>query len=167
MLASASIPVAFPPVFFDVEVDGIRYDEMHVDGGVGARVFLPAGLFSSNIVRERGGRGKGREDIFVIHNGQLIPAPEPVRRSLPAIATRVIDASGRAAVKGDLLRIYGAAMQQQASFRWVTIPDDVSMDSDEVFDPVQMSKLYEIGYGMAVAGGAWAKVPPGLLGAPQ
>ena len=167
MLASASIPVAFPPVFFDVEVDGKRYDEMHVDGGVGARVFLPAGLFTSNIVRERGGRGKGREDIFVIHNGQLIPVPDPVRRSLPAIATRVIDASGRAAVKGDLLRIYSAAMQQQASFRWVTIPNDVSMDSDEVFDPVQMSKLYDIGYGMAVAGSAWAKVPPGLQGVAQ
>jgi hypothetical protein len=162
MLASASIPVAFPPVFFDVEVEGKRYDEMHVDGGVGARVFLPAGLFSSTIVRERGGQGKGREDIFVIHNGQLIPVPDPVRRSLPAIAMRVIDASGRAAVKGDLFRIYGAAMQQQASFRWVTIPDDVSMDGDEVFDPVKMSKLYDIGYGMAVAGDAWANVPPGL-----
>ena len=167
MLASASIPVAFPPVFFDVEVDGIPYDEMHVDGGVGARVFMHGGVFSSTIVRERGGRGKGREDIFVIHNGQLIPVPEPVRRSLPAIAMRVIDASGRAAVTGDLFRIYGAAMQQQASFRWVTIPDDVSMDGDEVFDPVKMSKLYDIGYRMAIGGDAWAKVPPGLLGAPQ
>jgi hypothetical protein len=79
----------------------------------------------------------------------------------------VIDASGRAAVKGDLFRIYGAAMQQQASFRWVTIPDDVSMDGDEVFDPVKMSKLYDIGYRMAVSGDAWAKVPPGLLGVVQ
>ena len=37
MLASASIPVAFPPVFFEVELrpGGPRYDEMHVDGGVG------------------------------------------------------------------------------------------------------------------------------------
>ena len=161
MLASASIPVAFPPVFFEVEVDGKRYDEMHVDGGVGARVFFPDGLFSSSIVGERGGRGKGREDIFVIHNGQLIPVPDPVRRSLPAIAMRVIDASGRAAVMGDLFRIYGAAMKQQASFRWVTIPDHVSMDGDEVFDPVKMSKLYDIGYRMAVGGDAWANVPPG------
>ena len=33
MVASASIPVAFPPVFIEVEIDGEPFDEMHVDGG--------------------------------------------------------------------------------------------------------------------------------------
>ena len=33
LLASASIPAAFPPVMFDVEADGEPYQEMHVDGG--------------------------------------------------------------------------------------------------------------------------------------
>jgi len=32
VLASASIPVGFPPVYIQVEVDGERYDEMHVEG---------------------------------------------------------------------------------------------------------------------------------------
>ncbi|HKX13301.1 MAG TPA: patatin-like phospholipase family protein, partial [bacterium] len=40
MLASASIPGAFPPVMLDVEVDGVRHQEMHVDGGTIAQVFL-------------------------------------------------------------------------------------------------------------------------------
>ena len=43
VLASASIPIAFPPVFFDVEAGGRRYDEMHVDGSVAAHVFLSGG----------------------------------------------------------------------------------------------------------------------------
>ncbi len=60
MLASASIPLAFPPVFFEVEADGRRYDEMHVDGGVGARVFLSAGVFRTSLLRNRAGRGAGR-----------------------------------------------------------------------------------------------------------
>jgi predicted acylesterase/phospholipase RssA len=34
LLASAALPVAFPPVLFEVLVDGQIYDEMHVDGGV-------------------------------------------------------------------------------------------------------------------------------------
>ncbi|HUS97414.1 MAG TPA: patatin-like phospholipase family protein, partial [Hyphomicrobiaceae bacterium] len=34
LIASASVPVAFPPVLFQIEVDGQIYDEMHVDGGV-------------------------------------------------------------------------------------------------------------------------------------
>ena len=64
VLASASIPIAFPPVFFDVEAGGRRYDEMHVDGAVAAHVFLSGGVRPS-LIRERAGLGPGREDIYV------------------------------------------------------------------------------------------------------
>jgi len=164
MLASASIPVAFPPVFFEVELTpgGPRYDEMHVDGGVGARVFINGGVFRGSVIRERGGLGgAGREDIFVIHNGQLIPPPEPVQRLLSQIAARSIDASGRAAVLGDLFRIHGYAQREGGSFRWVTIPRDNVMTSEEVFDPVQMQLLYDLGLRMAASSDAWATQPPG------
>jgi hypothetical protein len=166
MLASASIPVAFPPVFFEVELrpGGPRYDEMHVDGGVGARVFINGGVFRGSVIRERGGMGgAGREDIFVIHNGQLIPPTEPVQRSLSQIAARSIDASGRAAMLGDLIRIHGYAQREGGSFRWVTIPRDVVLSSEEVFDPAQMKSLYELGLRMAMASTAWATQPPGQL----
>jgi len=164
MLASASIPVAFPPVFFNVELapGGPRYDEMHVDGGVGARVFLNAGVFRGSVIRERGGQGgRGREDIFVIHNGQLIPIPEPVNRSLAGIAVRVIDATGRVAAVGDLFRIHSYAQREQAGFKWVTIPRDVAMTSAEVFDPVAMKSLYDLGLRMAASSDSWATLPPG------
>ena len=78
MLASASVPIAFPPVFFDVEADGRRFDEMHVDGGVGARVFVSGGVFSFSAARAGVGRGAGREEIYVIHNGQLCRRRKPL-----------------------------------------------------------------------------------------
>lgn len=164
MLASASIPVAFPPVFFEVEVEpgGPRYDEMHVDGGVGARVFLNGGIFRGSIIRNRGGHGgTGYEDIFVIHNGQLVPIPDPVRRSLPAIAARVIESAGRSAAIGDLFRIYSYALREQAGFQWITIPDDVPMGGAEFFDPAQMQALYDVGFRLAATGGGWSTSPPG------
>ena len=161
MLASASIPVAFPPVFFQVQADGRVYDEMHVDGGVGARVFLNAGIFRSSVMQQRGGLGPGREDIYVIHNGQLIPVSDPIPRSLPSIALRVLDASGRAAVVGDLFRIYNFAQREGAGFHWITIPNDVGMQGDEVFDPVQMQRLYDVGHRIATNGNPWATLPPG------
>ncbi len=164
MLASASIPVAFPPVLFEVELapGGPRYDEMHVDGGVGARVFLNGGVFRGSRIRERGGHGGiGREDVFVIHNGQLVPLPEPIGRSLPAIAMRVIDATSSTAATGDLFRIYSYAQREQAAFQWVTIPRGVSMVAEEVFDPQQMTRLYELGYRLGADGNAWATLPPG------
>ena len=162
MLASASIPIAFPPVFFEVEASGRRYDEMHVDGGVGARVFLNGGVFDSTAFRDRGGLGMGHQDIFVIHNGQLVPVPDPIRRSVPAIARRVIDASGRAAVLGDLIRIYGIAQRTDAGFHWVTIPNDVRVTSEEAFDPVAMKILYDVGYRLGATGDAWATSPLGV-----
>ena len=168
MLASASIPIVFPPVFFDVEVDGQHYDEMHVDGAVGARVFYNEGLFSPGIFRERGRRGgaEGREDIFVIHNGQLFPDPRPTRRTVLGIATRVLDATGRSAVIGDLFRIYSIARREDATIRWVTIPDGIEMAGEEVFDPVGMTALFEVGYRSAAAGAKWATGPPGLHAEP-
>jgi hypothetical protein len=170
MLASASIPVAFPPVFFEVEFEagGPRYDEMHVDGGVGARVFLNGGVFRGSIIRDRGGHGGvGYEDIFIIHNGQLVPIPAAISRSLAAIAARVIDASGRAAAIGDLFRIFSYAQVEQAGFQWITIPDDVALGGTEFFDPAQMQALYDLGFRMAAAaGGGWFTQPPGRRNAP-
>ena len=40
LVASAAIPGAFPPVMIDVEADGKSYEEMHVDGGASAQVFV-------------------------------------------------------------------------------------------------------------------------------
>jgi predicted acylesterase/phospholipase RssA len=39
LLASASVPILLPPVFLEVEANGSRYDEMHVDGGITRQVF--------------------------------------------------------------------------------------------------------------------------------
>ncbi len=164
MLASASIPIAFPPVFFEVEVEagGRRYDEMHVDGAVGATVFLHGGVFRPSLIRERAGRGVGREDIFVIHNGQLREPPTPTPRTLRGIAMRVIEASGRAGLVGDLIRIYAVSQREQASFHWVTIAESVELAGPETFDPVKMAELYEVGRKAALAGPVWSIRPPGL-----
>jgi len=162
MLASASIPVAFPPVYFDVEAKGRMYDEMHVDGGVGAMVFFNAGLFSPSIAREMAGSTPGQDRIFVIHNGQLAPPlPTPTPRTVRGISTRALEARGRAGVIGDLFRIYTVALREGAEYRWVTIPNGVSLEGDEFFDPVTMRSLYEVGFKHGLAGGQWNTRLPG------
>jgi predicted acylesterase/phospholipase RssA len=162
MLASASIPIAFPPVFFEVDVEGRRYDELHVDGAVAANVFLSGGVFRFSLVRGRAGHGPGRSSVFVIHNGKLSPQPSPTRRSLRGIATRALDAATRAAAVGDLFRIYALTLHEQASFQWVTIPEDVELEGAEVFDPAKMRELYDVGYRTARSGPKWEVRPPGL-----
>jgi hypothetical protein len=162
MLASAAIPIAFPPVFFEVEVNGARYDEMHVDGGVGARLFLTGGVFRTAIIRERGGLGVGREDYFVIHNGQLGPVPEQTQRTLGSIARRTLESAGKSAVVGDLFRVYAVARREEAGYHWVTIPNGVEIEGAEFFDPARMGELYDVGYRLAREGPRWETQPPGL-----
>jgi predicted acylesterase/phospholipase RssA len=162
MLASASIPVVFPPVFFEVEVNGHLYDEMHVDGGVGAMVFFTAGLFSPSVARHRAGGPPGRDEIYVVHNGQLVPPdPTPTPRTVRGITSRVLEATSRSAVLGDLFRIYTIAQRENATFKWITIPDGVSLAGEEFFDPVLMTSLYEVGFQRGIAGGQWTMQLPG------
>lgn len=162
MLASASIPVAFPPVFFEVEADGLRYDEMHVDGGVAANVFATGGVFNFPEARNGVGRGSARTDVYIIHNGQLLPVPQPTTRSLRSIARRSFESASKAGFVGDLFRIYSVALREQAGFNWITMPNGVELAGDELFDPVLMRSLYDLGYDKALAGATWSTVPPGL-----
>ncbi len=162
MLASAAIPVAFSPVFFEVEAAGRRYDEMHVDGGVAAHVFYTGGLFSARELRQKAGRGTAREDIYVVHNGQMAAATATTRRSVPDIARRTFKAAGMSAVIGDLFRIYAQALRERSGYHWITIPEGINLSGDETFDPVVMQQLYDIGYQIARAGPPWNTLPPGV-----
>jgi hypothetical protein len=161
MLASTSVPVAFPPVFFEVEAGGRKYDEMHVDGAVAAGVFYSGGVFRFPIATKRAGRA-GREDIFIIHNGQLVPNPEQTTRTLRRIAERSFNVLSSASTIGDLFRIYAVTEPEGARFNWITIPTGVDMTGSEFFDQARMTDLYELGYRLAKDGIAWRMRPPGL-----
>src|SRR6185436_20077955 len=57
LLASAAIPGTFPPTMFDATLDGVAYQEMHVDGGAFAQAFLyPSGLTQRRRVRMASGQ---------------------------------------------------------------------------------------------------------------
>ncbi len=95
MLASAAIPGAFPPTMIDVEVDGKPYQEMHVDGGAMAQVFLyPPRLF--DLVRPQGAKVPLRaRSVHVIRNARLDPDWAAVERSTLTIVGRAISSLHR------------------------------------------------------------------------
>src|SRR4029453_17365148 len=82
LLASASIPGAFPPVMIDVTVGGTRYQEMHVDGGTMAQVFLyPPSISTANAPPRK-------RVLYVIRNARLDPDWASTERRTMTIATR-------------------------------------------------------------------------------
>lgn len=165
LLASASIPGAFPPVFFDVEVNGKKYDEMHVDGNTIAGVFFYGFTLDLQAARKTVYGKKAPKPggaIYIIRNGKLTAEPQQVPRSLPKIAKRALSTLSKVQSWGDLYRIYVITQRDKIDFNYLGIPTDYVSKGKEPFDLKEMNRLFNMGYEMARSGYKWHKLPPGL-----
>lgn len=162
MLASAAIPAAFPPTLFDVEVDGQPYQEMHVDGGAMAQVFLyPPRLFDT--LRSEGLKVADRErKVYIIRNARLDPEWASVQRSTLSIAGRAISTLIQSQGLGDLYRIYLTAQHDGLDYNLAFIGADFTVVRKEDFDNEYMRALFDYGYQLGRKGYPWHKTPPGL-----
>lgn len=162
LLASAAIPGAFPPTMFDVTVDGVAYQEMHVDGGAFAQAFLyPASLTRAR--RERMKQGKPVIDIeaYVIRNARLDPDWATVDRSTLGIAGRAISTMIATSGYNDVVRMYYTTLQDNVGYHLAYIGTDFTMKLPEPFDPGYMRALFDYGYQQARHGYDWKSAPPG------
>jgi predicted acylesterase/phospholipase RssA len=165
LLASAAIPGAFPPTMITVEVDGKRYQEMHVDGGASAQVFLypPSMTQVAATLGEQMAR-PGR--VYVIRNASLTPTWLPVERRTINIAARAIDSLITTQGFGDLYRIFATTQRDGLDFNLAYIgPDFIYENKKENFETAFMKALYDYGYRLGRAGYEWHKAPPGLTSA--
>ena len=162
LLASAAIPGAFPPTMVDVEVDGQQYQEMHVDGGASAQVFLyPAGIrrVASSLGQQMSRAGR----VYVIRNASVDSTWIQVRRQTISIAARAIESLITTQGLGDLFRIYLTTQQDGLDFNLALIDDDfVYENKQEQFETAFMVELFDYGYERGSRGYAWLKFPPGF-----
>ena len=160
MLASASIPAAFPPVMFEVEASGKRYDELHVDGGATSVLYLyPIGLDWGKLAERL--EVKGKPKVYIIRNGVWRKDWKSVDRSTIAIAMRTMDSLMGSAMLGDAYRIFLATQRDGIDYHLAYIPESFNEKSSELFDKEYMSKLFNLGYQMAKEGYTWHAAPPG------
>jgi len=162
LLASASIPGVFPPVYIEVAAGGEEYDEMHVDGGTSAQVFLfPASLDARKIDQKFGIQGTYR--LFLIRNARLTSEWQAVEPRVTRIATRSVSTMVLAQGMGDMYRIYFRTQEEGIDYNLAFIPEDFTIKSKELFDPEYMSQLFDLGYRMAEGGYPWQKKPVGFV----
>lgn len=161
MIASAAIPGAFPPVLIDVEADGKRYQEMHVDGGAVTQVFVYPPDLQLKKTTDKAGIQRDRH-LYVVRNARLDPDWSEVERRTLSIAGLAISSLIRTQGVGDLYRIYTTAQRDGVDYNLAFIPPTFNAPHKEDFDPAYMLPLFQLGYDSAVKGYPWAKVPPGL-----
>lgn len=161
LLASASIPGAFPPVYISVEANGQRFDEMHVDGGTTTQVFdYPIGLKLREI-DEALGRQVNRR-LYIIRNSRLKPEWEFIKPRFLPIALRSISTLIKTQGIGDLYRMYLGARRDGMDYNLAYIPGDFTVPLNEPFDQAYMQALFDFAYRRAVRGFPWSKSPPGF-----
>ena len=157
LLASASIPGAFQPVLIDVEVDGVHHQEMHVDGGAIAQLFLYSASLDPTALPIR-----RQQTAYIIRNARLDPEHAEIERRTISIAGRAISTMLAASGQNDVLRVYFITKRDNVDYNLAYIGKDFKVPRAGLFDQVYMRALFDYGYGEAVAGRAWHKVPPGL-----
>jgi hypothetical protein len=156
VLASASVPGFFPPVYIDVEVDGRRYRELHVDGGVCTSVFLGASMLHDR-------RARAGSNLYVISSGKLFADPEGVMPRVVNISTSAIASMLYASNRSDLFRLYFLAQAHGIDFNLLAVPQDLPLNPNGLcFEQEQMQRLFEAGRKLGAIEKAWRKTPPGV-----
>jgi predicted acylesterase/phospholipase RssA len=161
MLASASIPIAFPPVEIPVQAGGKNYSELHVDGGVSTQVFsYPASTPVARLAREAGLSGSAR--MYVINNSRVWRPYTNTANSLIGIAGSSVSALIRTQGIGDIYRIYVTAQRDGVGLRLISIPGSFTLRSEKPFDTDYMRALFAVGVEMGATQIPWRSKPPGL-----
>jgi predicted acylesterase/phospholipase RssA len=155
--ASAAIPGAFPPMMIDVEVDGSKFQEMHIDGGAIAQLFLyppSVDIAASGTERQR--------TAYIIRNARLDPHHEISERRTVVIAARAIQAMLVASGRNDVVRTYFVARRDKVDYNLAYIGRDFTVEKSAEFDQAYMRALFDYGYHQAIDGQPWHKAPPGI-----
>jgi predicted acylesterase/phospholipase RssA len=160
MLASASIPGAVSPVMIDVEAEGKRYQEMHVDGGVVTQVFTHPSNSLTKVEQVLGRPYRREIHVYAIRNGKIDPDWSATPRRTINIGTRAISVLLQRQGISDLERIYRTAERDHADFNLAYIGADFVRTEHEQFDPAYMRRLFDYGYQLSMNGYPWRKKPP-------
>jgi len=151
MLASASIPVAFPPVMITVEVGGKLYDEMHADGSVATQIMGSLLVLGYDEVKKK------RTNVYVIRNGKIADPPEEVPYKVWDIAAAAFSTMITWQSYGDIYRFSTLARYEHINFYFTCIPYIFNEPRKGEFDLSYMRKLFYRGYRMALSGNNWYK----------
>ena len=159
ILASASIPGAFPPVYIEVETpDGRKYDEMHVDGGVTSQMFFyPPNMDWGELMDMLDVRGI--PTVYLVRNAFIREGYEVMNPRLVPITNRTISSLIRTQGVGDFFRIWTLAKRDGLDLEVTWIPDEareeIAVKPSETFDPKYMKALFNYGYERTINGEVW------------
>ena len=161
LLASSAIPGFFTPVLIDVEANGKKFQEMHIDGSVTSPFFVgPEALLepSSNLKLPA-------TELYIVLNGRLSPDFYPPERNTVQILSRLISVVLRASLRAEAMLFAANSQRLGVPMYIAQVADSFNVPSHGLFDEKYMNALYEHGVERAKNGTAFDAI--GRQGAPE
>ncbi|MGI9504150.1 MAG: patatin-like phospholipase family protein, partial [Geminicoccaceae bacterium] len=159
ILASAAVPILFPPVPIEFQADGKTFTELHVDGGLSHQAFVYPAQIDVKGLNDLLGLNFRRQ-AFVILNSNANGVYEPAPVELAGIAQRSLKTLLRNQARGDIERIYYLAERDDVDFNVVSIPNSFRANRSLQFDTKYMQELLKLGYEIGRKGDFWRDQPP-------
>jgi len=163
ILASASIPILFPPVAIEWQSEGKSFTELHVDGGVSGQVFAYPSQIRAGRLNELLGL-TFRRRIYLIQNGNAQLPYDPAQTGMFNIARRSIQGMLVNKENAEIERIYYLTKRDGVEFLMIEIPSEFNADQSIDFDRNNMRALLEVGLRVGRNPNSWHALPPGLRG---
>ena len=159
LLASSSIPGFFQPVMIEVEANGKRFQEMHLDGTVTAPFFImPESMLAAGSATRL-----PTNQVYVIINSKLDSEFSMPERRTSLILSRTIGVALTAALKAELLLVTASAQRLGLNLNVAYVPDTFSQPNRGLFDHVYMEALFKYGVEQAQKGTGFASAAGAAL----
>ena len=164
LLASATIPGAFPPVFIEVEANGRRYAEMHVDGGATNQLFFYP--YSLDLPDEftRLLSPAGPATIHAIRNAKIDPDYRQAEAGPLSVAGRALQVVIKSNSRSDVRQLAERAGRDGFYLNVAAVPEEFDVSPERAFDRDYMIALYRLGYQHMKEGDPWRIVVPKVEG---
>ena len=154
LVASASIPGVFPPTLIEVEGQGRKLSEMHVDGGVIIPFFVAPEALMLWTPRVKGDDRPGH--VRVIVNGKIGGGFAFTRGGTLSIISRAWETMSQALMRTHLAASAAFSRRSGGQLQFAAIPDDAAVDTSGLdFTADNRQALFRLGYDSMVAGSAW------------
>jgi predicted patatin/cPLA2 family phospholipase len=158
LLASSSIPGMFQPVMIEVEANGKKFQEMHLDGTVTAPFFvMPESMLAGSAAR------LPTNQVYVIINSKLESEFSMPERRISLILGRTIGVALIAALKAELLLLNASAQRLGLNLNVAHVPEAFNQPSRGLFDHTYMDALFKYGVEQAQKGTGFASTAGGAL----
>ena len=162
LVASCTMPVVFSPVRIEVEINGKKYTELHIDGGVTAPVFVPPMVLDAAAPDPRKpAKLQPPANLYLVQASKSYVEPAPVEsRVLPVLSVSTATILS-AQTRREASNLFHMCRVAGVNFNMTGIPADFPTPLGGLeFDRTEMNKLFEKGFEFGVAGPKWWSSPP-------